>query len=101
MPGFQTQAADQQFFIDDPIIQRHGVFPQKSGRSSRFSQIFRSVGRFRKLPAVTVDLGLALISNAWLFIFQVINVISHMQDQLIGHQSLCHQIQSQLVRHLL
>ena len=58
------------------------------------------MGVLGDLPPVTVCLDLAVVLLPALRIAQVVNVIAHGEGELICHQSLAHQLQSQLIRHL-
>ena len=56
---------------------------------------------FRNCPAIAVCGDLSLIGFSALWITQIIPVIPHREYQLVGDQTLVHQVQRQLVRHFL
>ena len=100
MCGSHAEPPHQQFFIYDPVKQFcHRLYDLAGGRCILF-QIDRAMGMLWNLSSVTVCFDFSMIPFLQIRIFQIVNIISHCQDNLIGDESFIYQIQHQQIRHL-
>ena len=95
--GADAQPADQQVPIHDPVIEAANRSQQIVGGGG-VVKVFCANRMLGDLPPVAVGGHWPLI--AMIFHREIFNIVADCEHQLIGGQSLIHQVQGQSVRHL-
>ena len=97
--GAETQLPDQQIRGHDPVKEGGRRLQQFAGGGG-VGKILCACGGLGDLPAVAVRGYGPPVPGGAAGVVQVLPVIAHGEDQLVGHQPLVHQLQGQGVRHL-
>ena len=99
MSSSHVNPAYQKIFIYNPVKQIHHSLSNQTGGRSIFFQIGRTVGVLWNAAAISVCLNFSMILLSPHRVFQIINIVTDCQNNLIRHKSFIHQIKNQQVDH--